>query len=49
VTGTSYHDLVKRKLFAAVGMDDSSNSAEEASENARQIQGANWSAASSFP
>jgi CubicO group peptidase (beta-lactamase class C family) len=30
VTGTSYHDLLKRELYATVGMDDSSTSAEEA-------------------
>jgi CubicO group peptidase (beta-lactamase class C family) len=30
VTGTSYHDLVKRELYATVGMEDSSTSAEEA-------------------
>lgn len=30
VTGTSYHDLLKRELYATVGMDDSSTSAKEA-------------------
>jgi CubicO group peptidase (beta-lactamase class C family) len=30
VTGTSYHDLLKRELYATVGMDDSSTSAEDA-------------------
>jgi CubicO group peptidase (beta-lactamase class C family) len=30
VTGTSYHDLLKRELYAPVGMDDSSTSAEDA-------------------
>jgi CubicO group peptidase (beta-lactamase class C family) len=30
LTGTSYHDLLKRELYATVGMDDSSTSAEEA-------------------
>jgi CubicO group peptidase (beta-lactamase class C family) len=30
VTGTSYHDLLKRELYATVGMEDSSTSAEEA-------------------
>ena len=30
VTGTSYHDLLERELYAAVGMADSCTSAEEA-------------------
>jgi CubicO group peptidase (beta-lactamase class C family) len=30
VTGESYHDLLKREVYATVGMDDSSTSAEEA-------------------
>jgi CubicO group peptidase (beta-lactamase class C family) len=30
VTGASYHDLLKREVYATVGMDDSSVSAEEA-------------------
>jgi CubicO group peptidase (beta-lactamase class C family) len=30
VTGTSYHDLLKRELYASVGMEESSTSAEEA-------------------
>jgi CubicO group peptidase (beta-lactamase class C family) len=30
VTGMSYHDLLKRELYATVGMEDSSTSAEEA-------------------
>jgi CubicO group peptidase (beta-lactamase class C family) len=30
VTGASYHDLLKRQVYATVGMDDSSTSAEEA-------------------
>jgi CubicO group peptidase (beta-lactamase class C family) len=30
LTGTSYHELLKRELFATVGMDDSSTSAEDA-------------------
>jgi len=30
VTGTSYHDLLKRELYSPVGMDDSCTSAEEA-------------------
>ena len=30
VTGASYHDLLKRDVYATVGMDDSSTSAEEA-------------------
>ncbi|HUY99415.1 MAG TPA: serine hydrolase domain-containing protein [Thermomicrobiaceae bacterium] len=30
VTGTSYHDLLKRELYAPIGMDDSCTSAEEA-------------------
>jgi len=30
VTGTPYHDLLKREVYAAVGMDDSCTSAEEA-------------------
>jgi CubicO group peptidase (beta-lactamase class C family) len=30
VTGTSYHELLKRELYASVGMDESSTSAEEA-------------------
>jgi CubicO group peptidase (beta-lactamase class C family) len=30
VTGISYHDLLKRDVYAPVGMDDSSTSAEEA-------------------
>jgi CubicO group peptidase (beta-lactamase class C family) len=30
VTGTSYHELLKRELYAAVGMENSSTSAEEA-------------------
>jgi CubicO group peptidase (beta-lactamase class C family) len=30
VTGASYHDLLKREVYATVGMDDSSTSAEEA-------------------
>jgi CubicO group peptidase (beta-lactamase class C family) len=30
LTGTSYHELLKRELYATVGMDDSSISAEEA-------------------
>ena len=30
VSGTSYHDLLKRKVYATVGMDDSCTSAEEA-------------------
>lgn len=30
VTGTSYHDLLKREVYAVVGMDDSCTSAEEA-------------------
>jgi CubicO group peptidase (beta-lactamase class C family) len=30
VTGTSYHDLLKRELYAIVGMDNSCTSAEEA-------------------
>src|SRR5215470_14724177 len=30
VTGTSYHDLLKRELYAPVGMNDSCTSAEEA-------------------
>jgi hypothetical protein len=30
VTGTSYHDLLNRELYATVGMEDSSTSAEEA-------------------
>jgi hypothetical protein len=30
VTGTSYHDLLKRELYTTVGMGDSSTSAEEA-------------------
>jgi CubicO group peptidase (beta-lactamase class C family) len=30
VTGTFFHDLLKREVYATVGMDDSSTSAEEA-------------------
>jgi CubicO group peptidase (beta-lactamase class C family) len=30
VTGTSYHELLKREVYATVGMDDSCTSAEEA-------------------
>src|SRR6266542_6622242 len=30
VTGTSYHDLLKREVYATVGMNDSCTSAEEA-------------------
>jgi CubicO group peptidase (beta-lactamase class C family) len=30
VTGTSFHDLLERKLYAPVGMDDACTSAEEA-------------------
>ena len=30
VTGTPYHDLLKREVYATVGMDDSCTSAEEA-------------------
>lgn len=30
VTGTSYHDLLQREVYAAVGMDGSSTSAEDA-------------------
>ena len=30
VTGTSYHDLLKREVYATAGMDDSCTSAEEA-------------------
>jgi CubicO group peptidase (beta-lactamase class C family) len=30
VTGTPYHDLLKREIYAPVGMDDSCTSAEEA-------------------
>jgi CubicO group peptidase (beta-lactamase class C family) len=30
VTGASYHDLLKRQLYATIGMDDSSTSAEDA-------------------
>ncbi len=30
VTGTSYHDLLKREIYAPIGMDDSCTSAEEA-------------------
>ncbi len=30
VTGASYHDLLEREVYAPVGMDDSSTSAEEA-------------------
>jgi CubicO group peptidase (beta-lactamase class C family) len=30
VTGTSYHDLLKREVYAPAGMDDSCTSAEEA-------------------
>ena len=30
LTGTSYHDLLKREVYATVGMNDSSTSAEEA-------------------
>jgi CubicO group peptidase (beta-lactamase class C family) len=30
VTGTSYHELLRRELYANVGMDDSSSSAEDA-------------------
>jgi CubicO group peptidase (beta-lactamase class C family) len=30
LTGASYHDLLKRELYATVGMDDASTSAEEA-------------------
>jgi hypothetical protein len=30
VTGTSYHDLLKREVYAAVGMDNACTSAEEA-------------------
>ena len=30
VTGSSYHDLLKRELYASVGMNDSCTSAEEA-------------------
>ena len=30
VTGTSYHDLLKREVYVPVGMDDSCTSAEEA-------------------
>jgi CubicO group peptidase (beta-lactamase class C family) len=30
VTGASYHDLLKREVYATVGMDDSCTSAEEA-------------------
>jgi len=30
VTGTSYHDLVKREVYAPAGMDDSCTSAEDA-------------------
>jgi CubicO group peptidase (beta-lactamase class C family) len=30
VTGTSYHELLKRELYATVGMEESSTSAEEA-------------------
>jgi CubicO group peptidase (beta-lactamase class C family) len=30
LTGTTYHELLKRELYATVGMDDSSTSAEEA-------------------
>jgi CubicO group peptidase (beta-lactamase class C family) len=30
VTGTSYHDLLKRELYATAGMDNSCTSAEEA-------------------
>jgi CubicO group peptidase (beta-lactamase class C family) len=30
VTGTDYHDLLKREVYAPVGMDDSCTSAEEA-------------------